>query len=66
MNEAKGRIYLLMGYLGSGKTTFFRNLLLNKQGVKYAVIQNEFSDGEMGIEQPLIMDESGTPFSNFL
>lgn len=29
-----------MGYLGSGKTTFIRNLLNNKHGVKYAVIQN--------------------------
>ena len=64
--ETKGRIYLLMGYLGSGKTTFIRNLLANKQGIKYAVIQNEFSEGEMGIEQPLIMDESGVPFSDFL
>lgn len=45
-----------MGYLGSGKTTFIRNLLNNKQGIKYAVIQNEFAEGEMGIEQPLIVD----------
>ena len=51
---------------GTGKTTFIRNLLNNKHGVKYAVVQNEFSEGEMGIEQPLIMDESGVPFSNFL
>jgi G3E family GTPase len=29
-----------MGYLGSGKTTFIRNLLQNKQNRKYAVIQN--------------------------
>lgn len=35
-----GRIYLLMGYLGSGKTTFIRNLLQNKDNEKYAVIQN--------------------------
>ncbi len=38
--KAKGHIYLLIGYLGSGKTTFIRNLLANKQGEKYAVIQN--------------------------
>lgn len=55
-----------MGYLGSGKTTFIRNLLQNKENEKYAVIQNEFASGEMGIEQPLIMDESGVPFSSFL
>lgn len=41
--QDKGSIYLLMGYLGSGKTTFIRHLLNNKHGVKYAVIQNEFS-----------------------
>lgn len=40
MDGPKGKIFLLMGYLGSGKTTFIRNLLANKQGVKYAVIQN--------------------------
>lgn len=56
----------MIGYLGSGKTTFIRNLLMNKQGEKYAVIQNEFAEGQMGIEQPLIMDESGVPFSSFL
>ncbi len=38
--QEKGRIYLLIGYLGSGKTTFIRNLLHNKQDHKYAVIQN--------------------------
>lgn len=65
-NKPKGRIYLLIGYLGSGKTTFIRNLLTNKQGEKYAVIQNEFTEGQMGIEQALIMDESGVPFSSFL
>lgn len=38
--KPKGKIYLLIGYLGSGKTTFIRNLLQNKVGHKYAVIQN--------------------------
>lgn len=30
--KGKGKIYLLIGYLGSGKTTFIRNLLTNKTG----------------------------------
>jgi G3E family GTPase len=30
--KTKGKIYLLIGYLGSGKTTFIRNLLTNKYG----------------------------------
>lgn len=29
-----------MGYLGSGKTTFIKNVLNNKEDTKYAVIQN--------------------------
>jgi G3E family GTPase len=29
-----------MGYLGSGKTTFIKNVLNNKLGKKYAIIQN--------------------------
>jgi GTPase SAR1 family protein len=59
-------IYLLVGFFGSGKTTLIRKLLANTAGRKYAIIQNEFAEGEMGIEQPLIVDETGTPFSSFL
>jgi GTPase SAR1 family protein len=60
------QIYLLVGFFGSGKTTLIRALLSQESKEKYAIIQNEFAEGEMGIEQPLIMDESGTPFSSFL
>ncbi len=28
--KQQGKIFLLVGYLGSGKTTFIRNLLTNK------------------------------------
>jgi G3E family GTPase len=40
MLPQKGFIYLLVGYFGSGKTTFIRSLLANKEGDKYAIIQN--------------------------
>jgi G3E family GTPase len=37
------KIYLLMGFFGSGKTTFIRKLLGSQTGDKYAIIQNEFA-----------------------
>lgn len=43
------RIYLLVGFFGSGKTTFIRRLLAEESEEKYAIIQNEFAEGEMGI-----------------
>lgn len=43
-------ICIITGFLGSGKTTLIRHLLLNRQGARIAVIQNEFAaigiDGE--------------------
>ena len=62
----EAEIYLLVGFFGAGKTSVIRRVLTDPHGEKFAVIQNEFAEGEMGIEQPLIMDESCTPFSNFL
>jgi G3E family GTPase len=38
MKSAK--IYLLVGFFGSGKTTFIRNLLGCQTEIKYAIIQN--------------------------
>ncbi len=41
-------IYLLLGFFASGKTTLIRKLLA-QNNTKYAIIQNEFAEGEMGI-----------------
>jgi Ni2+-binding GTPase involved in maturation of urease and hydrogenase len=40
------QIILLCGYFGSGKTTLIKHILENQQGLKIAVIQNEFADGK--------------------
>lgn len=41
-------LYLILGFLGSGKTTFLRNLLEKNQGKRIGVIVNEF--GSIGID----------------
>jgi cobalamin biosynthesis protein CobW len=45
-------VTVITGFLGSGKTTLIRNLLLNNQGQKIAVLVNEF--GELGIDGDLL------------
>ena len=45
-------VLLLTGYLGSGKTTLVNKILLNKQGIKFAVIVNDI--GEVNIDADLI------------
>lgn len=45
-------VYLISGFLGSGKTTFLKRLLNNMSGVKVGVIVNEF--GIIGIDGTLI------------
>ena len=39
-------LYFLLGYLGSGKTTFVKNFLL-RHGGKNAVLVNDFGDGDV-------------------
>jgi len=56
---------IVTGFLGSGKTTLLRHLLQNAQGLRIAVIVNEF--GELGIDGELLQgcgigcDETGKP-----
>ena len=51
--EKKIPVTILTGYLGSGKTTFVNNLLKEKHGNKFAIIENEF--GEVGIDDALVL-----------
>lgn len=46
--EKNIQLYLVSGFLGSGKTTFLRQLLLQMQNVRVGVIVNEF--GSIGID----------------
>jgi G3E family GTPase len=53
-------VTIITGFLGSGKTTLLNHILSNQQGVKTAVLVNEF--GEIGIDNELIIntDENNT------
>jgi G3E family GTPase len=53
--ENKTKLYLLTGFLGSGKTTFLTNALESLSGNKVAVIMNEF--GKVGIDGTIIKRE---------
>lgn len=51
MNK-KTKLYLLSGFLGSGKTTFLKKVLTEIEGKKIGVIQNEF--GKISIDGPVV------------
>ncbi len=46
-------VTIITGFLGSGKTTLLNYILQNQQGIKTAVLVNEF--GEIGIDNDLIV-----------
>lgn len=51
-------IMIITGFLGSGKTTLLNHILTNQQGLKTAVLVNEF--GEIGIDNELIIQADDT------
>lgn len=52
-------VTLITGFLGSGKTTLINHILSNRQGVRAAVLVNEF--GEIAIDNELIVaTDNGT------
>ena len=51
-------VTILTGFLGAGKTTFLNHLLKEKEGIRYAIIENEF--GACGIDNELVLSVSDT------
>lgn len=50
-------VTLLSGFLGAGKTTVLNNLLNNADGLRFAIVENEF--GAVNIDSQLISRNSG-------
>ncbi|MDR7898067.1 GTP-binding protein [Thermosynechococcus sp. JY1334] len=57
-------VTIITGFLGSGKTTLLNHILTNQQGLKTAVLVNEF--GEIGIDNELLVtkDEGMVELTN--
>lgn len=56
MNNKKTALYLVTGFLGSGKTTLMQKLLSLTRNKKVGVIMNEF--GSVGVDSA-ILDHTG-------
>ena len=57
-------VTIITGFLGSGKTTLLNHILSNRQGLKIAVLVNEFGDINIDSQLLVAMDEGMLELSN--
>ncbi|MGQ9864926.1 MAG: CobW family GTP-binding protein, partial [Pseudanabaenaceae cyanobacterium] len=57
-------VTIVTGFLGSGKTTLLNHILQNRQGLKVAVLVNEFGDINIDSELLVTLDEDMVELSN--
>lgn len=55
MSEKNIQLFLVMGFLGSGKTTFLQNALTKYPGARTGIIVNEF--GSIGIDGKILKNQ---------
>lgn len=51
-------VTIVTGFLGSGKTTLLNHILQNRQGIKFAVLVNEFGDIDIDSQLLIHFDEN--------
>ncbi len=57
-------VTIITGFLGSGKTTLLNHVLQNNQGLKVAVLVNEFGDIDIDTQLLVSIDEDMVQLSN--
>jgi len=57
-------VTIITGFLGSGKTTLLNHILDNKEGLKVAVLVNEFGDINIDSQLLVSIDEDMVELSN--
>lgn len=57
-------VTIITGFLGSGKTTLLNHILNNQQGLKIAVIVNEFGDIDIDSQLLISVDENMVQLAN--
>ncbi|WP_310428636.1 GTP-binding protein [Chamaesiphon sp. VAR_48_metabat_135_sub] len=57
-------VTIVTGFLGSGKTTLLNHILTNQQGLKIAVIVNEFGDIDIDSQLLVAVDENMVQLAN--